>query len=289
MTGYENTASGVDALSANTTGNDNIALGYNAGLNITGNNNIDIGNEGVSGENDIIRIGTPGTQTATYLAGNVAIGASSPVAQLDVEGSDDSGNFLQPIALVRNNDKGSAAAPSLTAAGIGNTGNGVLCVTTAGTGLLARFGNAYAWVADIKTNGTIDAVSFNTTSDRNMKENFAAVSAKAVLDKVVSLPISQWNFKQNLGINHIGPMAQDFYAAFNVGSDDKHIATVDEDGVALAAIQGLDEKVESGKLKTETRMEKVEAENAELKLKNDSLEKRLDDLERIVSAIAQRN
>jgi hypothetical protein len=34
-------------------------------------------------------------------------------------------------------------------------------------------------------------------------------------------------------------MAQDFYAAFGVGEDDRHISTVDADGVALAAIQGL--------------------------------------------------
>jgi hypothetical protein len=40
-------------------------------------------------------------------------------------------------------------------------------------------------------------------------------------------------------------MAQDFHAAFGVGPDDKHIATVDADGVALAAIQGLNQKVES--------------------------------------------
>ena len=40
-------------------------------------------------------------------------------------------------------------------------------------------------------------------------------------------------------------MAQDFYAAFAVGADDKHISTVDADGVALAAIQGLNEKLET--------------------------------------------
>jgi hypothetical protein len=34
-------------------------------------------------------------------------------------------------------------------------------------------------------------------------------------------------------------MAQDFYAAFRVGEDDKHITSIDEDGVALAAIKAL--------------------------------------------------
>ena len=40
-------------------------------------------------------------------------------------------------------------------------------------------------------------------------------------------------------LRHISPIAQDFSAAFGVGEDDTHINTVDADGVALAAIQGL--------------------------------------------------
>ncbi len=49
-----------------------------------------------------------------------------------------------------------------------------------------------------------------------------------------------WNYRsQDAAIRHIGPVAQDFYAAFGVGEDDRHISTIDADGVALAAIQGL--------------------------------------------------
>ena len=59
------------------------------------------------------------------------------------------------------------------------------------------------------------------------------------------------------GARHLSPMAQDFHAAFGLnGTDDKHIATVDEGGVALAAIQGLNEKVESGKQKADNRRER---------------------------------
>ena len=61
-------------------------------------------------------------------------------------------------------------------------------------------------------------------------------------------------------------MAQDFYAAFNVGPDDKHIAMVDEGGVALAAIQGLNAK-----------LKEKEAEIAEMKA-------RLEKLEQIINA-----
>jgi hypothetical protein len=68
--GTINTAVGFGALFSNTTGSNNIAVGNDAGYNLThGANNIDIGNEGVAGESGQIRIGTAGTQTATYIAG----------------------------------------------------------------------------------------------------------------------------------------------------------------------------------------------------------------------------
>ena len=69
-TGSNNTAQGYFALSSNMTGNGNISLGASSGTNLTtGDNNIDIGNAGVAGESGIIRIGTAGTQTATFIAG----------------------------------------------------------------------------------------------------------------------------------------------------------------------------------------------------------------------------
>jgi len=106
---------------------------------------------------------------------------------------------------------------------------------------------------NLTTSGTV-----NGTSDRNAKEKFTPVSSLAVLDKVAALPITEWNFKNESAIRHIGPMAQDFYAAFSVGMDDKHIATVDEGGVALAAIQGLNQKLESENAELKRRLEVLE-------------------------------
>jgi hypothetical protein len=69
-TGSNNTANGVNALFHNTTGKSNIALGASAGTNLTtGSNNIDIGNLGVAGDANKIRIGKQGTQNATFIAG----------------------------------------------------------------------------------------------------------------------------------------------------------------------------------------------------------------------------
>ncbi len=66
-----------------------------------------------------------------------------------------------------------------------------------------------------------------------------AVDDAAVLRKVAALPVSEWSYTSERGVRHVGPMAQDFYAAFGVGEDDRHITSIDEDGVALAAIKAL--------------------------------------------------
>ncbi|HEX3466908.1 MAG TPA: tail fiber domain-containing protein [Candidatus Elarobacter sp.] len=81
--------------------------------------------------------------------------------------------------------------------------------------------------------------SWASLSDRNAKTNIVPLDDAAVLDKVDALPISRWSYKTEHGVRHVGPMAQDFYAAFKVGADDKHITSIDEDGVALAAIRAL--------------------------------------------------
>ena len=79
-----------------------------------------------------------------------------------------------------------------------------------------------------------------TPSDRNLKENIAPIDGKEVLTRLAGIPVSSWNYKnQGSSIRHIGPMAQDFKAAFNVGESDRFISMVDSGGVALASIQGL--------------------------------------------------
>jgi hypothetical protein len=109
------------------------------------------------------------------------------------------------------------------------------------------------------------------TSDRNAKENFTAVNAREVLAKVAALPVTEWNYKTDRkDVQHLGPMAQDFQAAFGLdGADDKHISVVDEGGVALAAIQGLNQKVEEQR----AELEQKETEVTELKQRLEALEK----------------
>ncbi len=86
--------------------------------------------------------------------------------------------------------------------------------------------------------------AWSNLSDAGLKENRRPVDGRGVLQKLATIPIDTWNYvSQSPSIRHIGPTAQDFQAAFGVGEDDRHITTVDSDGVALAAIQALYELV----------------------------------------------
>ena len=140
--------------------------------------------------------------------------------------------------------------------GIGNTSPGNLLVV--GSSGSPAYCNGTTWV-----NG----------SDRNSKEAFAAINPRTVLEKVSALPITEWKYKAETdGTRHLGPVAQDFHAAFGLnGTDDKHIATVDEEGVALAAIQGLNQKVEEQRVELNAKDAAIQA-----------LEQRLAALEKLV-------
>jgi trimeric autotransporter adhesin len=82
--------------------------------------------------------------------------------------------------------------------------------------------------------------SWASISDRNAKSNFTAVNKRSLLRRLMRIPIERWSYKaQGPSIVHMGPTAQDFSRAFGLGEDNRHITTVDADGVALAAIQGL--------------------------------------------------
>jgi hypothetical protein len=122
------------------------------------------------------------------------------------------------------------------------------------------------------------AVWFNSLSDRNQKTASEAVNNQQVLDRVLALPVTRWAFKKETGVRHIGPMAQDFYAAFGLGTDDKHIGLADEGGVALAAIQGLNQKLEEQLNVNDTALHSLQQ-------RNQALEQRLEALEKLVSAL----
>lgn len=113
---------------------------------------------------------------------------------------------------------------------------------------------------------------WQNASDVNRKHDIQPVATDEILIKLRALPISSWGYNNEAAlIRHIGPMAQDFYATFGLGNDDKSIGTVDADGIALAGIQALEERTRA----QAASLEKLAAENAALHSQLDSLEKHI--------------
>lgn len=104
---------------------------------------------------------------------------------------------------------------------------------------------------------------WQNASSRKLKDNFTAIDPREILRKVVSLPVQMWNYKvEGTKFRHIGPVSQDFYRIFNVGTSDEAIGTVDADGVALAAIQGLNEELKDRDKKIEQLEKEIKEQKA---------------------------
>lgn len=197
-------------------------------------------------------------------------------AYMEVSGS----SGLNPAALEVNSTSGNGVA--LYA--LQNSSDATAVFVNDGSGDIIRgFSGATGGnlVFETLNTGTVIAYAFVTSSDRNVKAGFEPVEPRELLEKVVSLPITRWHYTNDVATPHLGPMAQDFYAAFHIGLDDKHIATVDEGGVALAAIQGLNQKLEE-------KLSAKDAELHELEQKNEALQNRLDHLEELVRSLSDK-
>lgn len=135
--------------------------------------------------------------------------------------------------------------------------------------------------------------SWSYGSDRNIKTNFNAVDGEDILERLRLVPVSTWNYvTQDDSIRHLGPVAQDFYAAFEVGESDLLISSVDIGGVSLAAAQALTTRTdhlrldvqhlrdENADLRAEASVlratvERIQEENAELRTRLERIERAL--------------
>jgi trimeric autotransporter adhesin len=107
--------------------------------------------------------------------------------------------------------------------------------------------------------------AFACTSDRDSKEDFRRVDGEDVLAKVLQMPVHNWRYKAEAGgVRHLGPVAQDFRAAFGLGTDDKSIGMLDIDGVNMVAIQALARRTQELNAKS-AEVDALKSEMAELK------------------------
>jgi hypothetical protein len=225
----------------------------------------------VSGQYGFVGAGSTNTVSAMY--GGVVSGANNKVTTYDYgfigggyyntvsgEGAVATGGYSNEAkgtwSTIPGGVKNITTGEASFAAGVGSyaattgafvwsddaSGATQLKSTVANQFLARASGGVTFWTNATNTVGATLAAGSGTwasASDRNLKTDVARIDDAAVLDKVATLPIERWSYKSERGVHHVGPMAQDFYAAFGVGEDDKHITSIDEDGVALAAIKAL--------------------------------------------------
>jgi hypothetical protein len=129
--------------------------------------------------------------------------------------------------------------------------------------------------------------TWGNTSSRTVKTAFAAIDADDVLARVLELPLGTWRYLTEAEhIRHLGPAAEDFAAAFGLGPDDKSISSIDSDGVALAAIQGLNARLERDLARMRDELADRDGELARLRGESSSLAERMAELERRLSDVA---
>jgi hypothetical protein len=132
-------------------------------------------------------------------------------------------------------------------------------------------------------NGKVGATGFVTLSDRNAKTDIGPVDSSEVLERISKLPITTWTFKSGPKGRHVGPMAQDFRAAFGLnGEDDTHINLGDSAGVSLVAIQELNKRLKQ----KDAQIAEMKAQIAEMKAMNDQFSARVAKLEQRTSDTA---
>jgi hypothetical protein len=123
---------------------------------------------------------------------------------------------------------------------------------------------------------------FNCTSSRATKENFLMINGEDVLSKLRAVPVSSWNYiSEGKSTRHMGPMAEDFYQAFNLGTGSASIGVQDLTGVSLAAIKALDQRTNELQQKT-IEVEQLRTQVTELRAMNNAIEQRLAALEQKV-------
>lgn len=209
-----------------------------------------------------IESGAPSDSLYVSQTGGVGIGTAIPEADIHVTNLDGS---IDTVLKLHHPGSGSW--------NVGMTGaNGFFAfnkVATGGREFTVRDRNHS--VATLDVQGHVRGTSFKSTSSRALKTGFTALDPTEILVKVTEMPVTSWRYKtEEDDVRHFGPVAEDFQRLFGLG-DGKTIASIDSDGVALAAIQGLHAKVE----RQEATLLSKDAEIEALKTRLTAIEEQL--------------
>lgn len=200
-----------------------------------------------------LRGGAPDNSLFISSAGNVGIGTASPSRRLHVITTSSSENVVLEL---QNNAASRARFTNSTTGEAWNIGH----QNPSGGGfVISDVGDTTAEMFLDGAGNVIFTGTVTSGSSRAIKEGFSRIDTQEVLRRVVELPITTWSYKETPKVRHVGPMSEDFFAAFGTGSDDKGISVTDSAGVALAAIQGLHQRIEELETQNAALMKRLQA------------------------------
>lgn len=210
----------------------------------------------------------------------VGIGIDNPAKALHVQGT------TSDVQVKVVNNSGTTARRNLF--DMSNNGQVLMALNDTALGIGWQFGTrSTRFEFSLGGSGAVEYVfnRFGTAtalqawvdgSSREIKHEFRAIDQQEMLDKVLGLELTEWSYRTDgTGARHFGPMAEDFYATFGLGINNKSIASLDTAGVSLAAIQGLHQRM----VEKDARIESLQAENADLVSRLQALESRLVEVE----------
>jgi len=189
--------------------------------------------------------------TLDRLANSVGIGTSAPTSSLHIQRTDGTTQVLvdessaipatRVMMRLKNN-----GIPQLV---FKDTNSGVSWATNpfpgGGSYVINRIGSGQVEMA-IDTIGNVAiAGTLTQGSSRDIKKDFKAVDGGDILAKLDKLPLMTWSYKKGKDGTHLGPVAEDFKASFDLGKDNKHIAPGDLAGVAVAGVKALHAKIQA--------------------------------------------
>ena len=258
--GNYGTASGDRALTFNGTASATGAIALGSGAQATNDDAVAIGPSSISGGLASVAIG-PSIATGHFA---IAIGLQNSAR----------GQFSMALGKnARVRHQGSIVISDASASFSSDS-----AYSTTNNQLTMRFaGGARVFTNQGLTSGVeifSGGGSWSGVSDRRKKENFEVLNTENVLQRVAQLPLTSWNYKsQPATTRHIGPMAQDFYAAFGLDGigNDTTINSLDIDGVNMAAIQAL-----------EKRTRDLQEENDRLKAKLEAMDAKMASIEKMI-------
>ncbi len=284
--GYISTALGYNATAS---GDSALAIGRSA--EASGASAVAIGRYAVATNPYTIVLGSiPGIGLGTNYA-DVAIGTTAPLAPLHVARDDGAAGIL-----VQENAPNPAGRTLFTLANRGNTKFEIKEVNSGTRWQFTNNGDAFriskfgTGQVEFQVFNNGDAVllgdlaiggSFTEMSDRNQKHAIVPLDGTAVLEKLADVPVSEWSYKtDSADQRHIGPMAQDFYAAFGLASGETRISARDMAGVNMAAVKALQTQLSV----LTAELDEERARNRELATENQDLAQRLSLVERWVAS-----